>query len=397
MRAVSRVLLSVFLYALAGPVLARFNGTELTLVGIARAEAHANVSQVRDASRILAGLRVEPRSPYANIQEMPAWMEHEKFFNERWEKISNDRLLKMSTWSKEEIEPNIDPFATVLYFFGGPDLVNVATLFPKAQNYVLCGLEPIGKVPGLESLKSPSLTASLMNLRDSLKDNFDSSFFITREMMSDLHRSELSGVLPIFYFFAARVGAEILSVDYLVTDEQGELVSTNDASKAHGFKLAMNREMKTPQGQVYYYRQNAYYFRVDLSDKAHDKSKWLFDFVAQFDGPNAYLKAASYLMHSQEFSKVRTFLLEHSHSILQDDSGMPVKYFEGWKNTFYGNYIEPITDFSWCFQADLKKIYTEHPEQIKPLPFKTGYGTAKKSNLLFAIAPDKKTGQLVAN
>ena len=350
-------------------------------------------THLRDISLILAGMRVDPSSPYANIENRKEWLEHEKFFNERWDKLTADRLVKMQTWAQEEIEPNTDPFASVLYFFGGPDLVNVSTVYPKAQNYLLCGLEPLGKVPDLESLKSPALAASLMNLRDSLKDNFDSSFFITREMMSDLHRSELSGVLPIFYFFAARIGAEIVDLEYITTStsDSGTLMLVDDPSNAKGFKMSLNRQARTPQGQVYYYKQNAYYFRVDLSDKAYSQNKWFFDFAAQFDNANSYLKAASYLMHSSEFSKVRSFLLEHSHALLQDDSGIPLKFFEGWNKTFYGNYSAPITEFSWCLQPDLRKAFNDGVEKVKPLPFKTGYGKVTKSNLMFAIAPEKKS------
>ena len=69
------------------------------------------------------------------------------------------------------------------------------------------------------------------------------------------------------------------------------------------------------------------------------------------------LKAASYLMHSNNFSQVRDFLLTHSKVILQEDSGIPYRYFakDKWDIRLYGHYIGPINRFLKHGQLDLQK------------------------------------------
>ena len=64
------------------------------------------------------------------------------------------------------------------------------------------------------------------------------------------------------------------------------------------------------------------------------------DFELTFSkGPGVtLLKAASYLMHSDNFSQVRGYLLAHSKVILEDDSGIPYRFFSNnkWNVRFVG-------------------------------------------------------------
>ena len=52
------------------------------------------------------------------------------------------------------------------------------------------------------------------------------------------------------------------------------------------------------------------------------------------------MKSASYPLHGNRFVAVRNFLLEHSARILQDNSGIPVSYFENdkWHLRAFGRY-----------------------------------------------------------
>ena len=79
-------------------------------------------------------------------------------------------------------------------------------------------------------------------------------------------------------------------------------------------------------------RQTLYYFRTDLSNRGVQSSGFL-QFCAQFGIGDVFIKAASYLLHNAGFSTVRDFLLGHGASIVQDDTGIPVKYFQqaGWE------------------------------------------------------------------
>ncbi len=99
-----------------------------------------------------------------------------------------------------------------------------------------------------------------------------------------------------------------------------------------------------------------------------------------------FMKSASYAMFDPHFSEVSQFVLDQSRYILQEDSGIPFRYFDPsvWALQFYGAYRSPISIFKQDYQEDLAGRY-ESRKDIKPLPFGIGYhyqvGT---SNLLFA-------------
>jgi hypothetical protein len=103
----------------------------------------------------------------------------------------------------------------------------------------------------------------------------------------------------------------------------------------------------------------------------------------------AFAKAASYLMHGGNFTTVRDFLLTHTSTIVQDDSGIPLKAFptDRWIVLGYGTYNRPIDLFKDKYQPDLAALFQQ--SQRDPLPFSFGYTWKKnESSLLCGIALD---------
>ena len=94
-------------------------------------------------------------------------------------------------------------------------------------------------------------------------------------------------------------------------------------------------------------------------------------------------------MHRPTFSIIRDIILDESEFVLQDDSGIPVKYFDTdkWNLHFYGNFSAPISLFAERQQEDLKEIYLDKQKnKVKPLPFGIGYQYHKgTSNLMKAV------------
>ena len=91
-------------------------------------------------------------------------------------------------------------------------------------------------------------------------------------------------------------------------------------------------------------------------------------------------------MHNDSFSTVRNFLLEHSATISQDDSGVPVRFFDDAKWTLkpYGNYVGPISLFSGNYQGKLKDLFVK--AKAPRIDFGIGYRwRPSETNLLLAI------------
>ena len=277
----------------------------------------------------------------------------------------------------------------VFYMFSGPDFVSVNSLYPDASTYILCGLEPIGKIVPIESLSSEKVAASMQNLVASLSSIVRLSFFRTKDMEIDFQKGDITGILPVLYIFMARTGNQVLDTQYVALDENGQVVAEQaaqgDVAKAyvHGVKITFIKEGKSSSQQLFY-------FRANIVNSGLAKTPGFLKFLESFGKSVTYLKAASYLMYKGYFSTIRDFLLANSQSILGDDSGMPFKYLnnDNWALTLYGNYNAPIALFQDFFQPDLKKAY-ENKSKIKPLPFGTGYTYSRNSNLVYAVAKPK--------
>ena len=143
------------------------------------------------------------------------------------------------------------------------------------------------------------------------------SFFITKNMKVDLRQTQLQGTIPVLYVFLARAGCTIDSITPVALDRDGNFVADG---KGHtpGVKIVF----LSPAGD----QQTLYYFTSDLADWAIKANPGFGKFCEQQGQGVTLLKAASYLMHSDNFSIVRGFLLAHSKMILQDDSGIPLRF-----------------------------------------------------------------------
>jgi hypothetical protein len=92
-------------------------------------------------------------------------------------------------------------------------------------------------------------------------------------------------------------------------------------------------------------------------------------------------------MHKPYFNKVRRLVLRRSRYLLQDDSGIAMKYFQrgAWQFTHYGTYKRPINLFARHYQPELTAAYADTLHRPRPLPFGTGYNWRQTdSNLLLA-------------
>lgn len=125
-----------------------------------------------------------------------------------------------------------------------------------------------------------------------------------------------------------------------------------------------------------------YYFSTDLSDSGVGNSKFL-DFCQTLAPGDSLVKSASYLLHNRGFSKVRDFLLANSVVIAQDDTGVPLAYYEAqkWELQPFGQYVGPIPTFRGMYQKKYATLF----ENSRPIDFDIGYRwRPNQSNLLLA-------------
>jgi hypothetical protein len=339
-------------------------------------------STPNDAARILAGLAPAPNSPLAHVAEDAGWKRHAKFFDAAWDKLDKRQLTKVRAWQAKNM-PSAQ--AVMFYMFSGPDFLYADAFFPNAGTYVMSGLEPIGTVPEIADIPSPSLSGELRQLQTSMNSVMAYSFFITDNMRTQLRAGKINGTLPVLYVFLARSGKTIDEVSFVDLDQDGAVQPEGkvDAKLAtKGVRIAFSGA----DGR----KQTLYYFTTDISNAGLTKNGAFLKFCDKLGAGDSFLKSASYLMHSSGFSTIRDFLLDHSMAVLQDDSGIPVQYFKGedWELRPYGRYLGPISLFRGNYQAQLAKLFKAGKSPA--LDFGVGYRwRTNESNMLLAVKKPK--------
>ncbi len=328
----------------------------------------ALASGINDQARFLSGLRVSPGSPLAGLQGSPEYLDHARAYATTWRKFDARYFGAMRTFAAEQLAPRLGAPRPVYYLFGGPDFINVFAFFPDAPVYILGGLEPVGSLVPPEQLDAARIKAGLDNLRASTDVTLSFSHFITKDMKTELELTDFKGVLPILLSFLTLGGGEVLAVQPF-----------SPGNGIPGVEIQFRRNAAAAT-------QFLYYVQADVSNDGLKARPALLAWMQRFGPAVTYLKAASYLMHEPYFSRVREFLLTNSQAVLQDDSGIPLRFLAGWQITFFGAYTQPLDLFKKYFQPDLGQAYqTSNPV---PLAFGTGYKwKVGESNLMLAVKP----------
>jgi hypothetical protein len=326
-------------------------------------------SNATDAARYLAGLPVSEQSPLTRLTSDPRWIAHSNAMNAAFSKLDQVQLSSIRIWRAEFLAPATKFSRTCLYFFSGPDFLYADTFYPDCNTYVLVSLEPVESIPELQSIPPGILQNTLQDIEVSLNTLLKFGYFETQDLREYSQRSQLKGVLPIIFVFLARSGKEILNVDYNSLGKGG----------TRGVKIAFLDPATGAQKVLYY-------FSADLSDDELKRNSAVLRFCNSLGPTNSFLKADSYLLHQNGFSIARNYLLGVSASILQDDSGIPLRNFtpEKWTLRFFGTYTGPINLFKSFYQPDLRQYYaTSSP---KPLTFGFGYQYDRRdATLILAV------------
>jgi hypothetical protein len=335
----------------------------------------ADTVTANDTARFLAGMTPSADSPLMPLTKDPSWQRHAKFFDAAFSQLEERQLSKIRTWASANLAA---PKPTMFYMFSGPDFLYADAFYSKASTYVLSALEPPGSVPDLTRLPPGGVGAALYNVERSMGSILSFSFFITKQMKVDLRAGQLSGTLPILYVFLARSGKTIREVSPVALDDQGAayFAGENPGKNAtHGVRIVFAGS----DGQ----QKTLYYFSTDLSNPGVKVSGFL-KFCQTLAPGNSLIKSASYLLHSGSFATVREFLLAHSATIIQDDSGIPLADYNQrkWRFFPFGRYAGPIDKFPRMYQPDYAELF----RRAQPMDFGIGYRwRSHESNLLLAV------------
>jgi hypothetical protein len=328
-----------------------------------------------EVARFLAGMPVSENSPLAPLTREPAWQAHAAFFEGQFSKVNLRQLQKLQGWQETYLPESAQSIPVVFYMFSGPDFLYVDQFFPRAAVYVLCGKEALGPPP--DPLRIANLAGALGNLENAMKSSLNTTYFITKDMKADLHSQNLNGVLPILYTGIARADKSITNVMFGSVNAGGGF-QEGGRGGSPGVRI---RYTDNQSGNS----QTLYYFTTDISDGGIKASPGFLKFCQHLGTGASFLKSPSYLLFESGFGTIRNFILDHSNTIVQDDSGIPLAYFDPnkWNLRFFGVYLGPIEMFKQHYQPRLRELF----QQTNPPPLEFGFGyrwNYKEANLIVA-------------
>ena len=292
---------------------------------------------------------------------------------------------------------------TVVYPFGGGDLVSALLVYPQAREITTISLEHPGDPTRLAGLDKRHLRRALSDFRGAIRGlltNNDSA----SDNMIKLERGPIPGQLSFFITGLAVLGYEPVSLRYFKLDDAGQVVYLSDADIA---ALAHTRARKV-KGRWIDTDYSKAFDNMELTfRKKGDPSAPLIvhrHIVANLDNPHfrdsalahhleakgqvaALTKAASYLLWLHSFSAIRDYLLGHMVFMVSDSTGIPPYYARhaGFQQVTYGRFEGSYLDAAESTNEAFVKLWKR--QRRRRLHFRFGYPDSAGNVHLMITAP----------
>ncbi len=327
-------------------------------------------NQYKEIANFIAGIDLPDNSELIQLTKRKDYIQYKVHIEEDWNKffISNSKLSR--EWSDKFLPRK---YSSLLFYpFSGPDILHPLIFYPEGSDIIMFGLEPIGVIPDPITMNKDRVVRDLWALPSVLNFTLKHAFFVTLEMGKKVGINPYTGITGVMLFFLAKGGYDVLYVKKIWLNLNSDVVTLEPPVK----------EKNIPGVEIIFRRsgeenlKRARYFRLDISDGS-PKLPLLSAFIEKNNDYTTIIKSASYLMYiSKGFSKIRDLILNRSHSVLQDDSGMPLKSFDEniWNISYHGYYHKPILDFKMFYQKDLNDKLKKYSTGTIPFVYGYGYG-----------------------
>jgi len=286
-----------------------------------------------------------------------------------------------------EHEPKDLP-KTVVYPFGGGDLISLLVPFPDATDYTTVSLELAGDPRHLGELDAAKLRDSLRNWRVDIGPVINIGMNSSVNL-SDEQRNVLAAQLSSHLLGLVTGGYEVVGARYFTLDDQGAVHYVEQAQLDADTKTgkSMSGNWKSPafaqsfanvelqfrkigDPTVRTYRHVAWNL-----DNAHLKSQpGLLRYLDAKGKVAIVVKGAVYLLWTSDFAAMRDYILGHLAWMASDSTGVPPNYATpaGMTQEAYGRYDGAMLDHSLGKREDLamRKLW-ETP--AGPIAFRYGY------------------------
>lgn len=255
---------------------------------------------------------------------------------------------------------------TVVYPFGGGDLVTALATFPDATDFTTLSLEPAGDVRKVDRLSAREWEQVLAMTRATLGILFAKAYNTSktlRDVRSPLPEEMVDTLAALVLF-----GYEPVALRYFAIEPDGALRYLEP--DAHGVLDTSNMELAFRKtGDVAAPVKVLRHVAANLNDRHLRDDPRVLAYLAAQGQVAAMTKAAIHLLGSDDFSLLRGALLTHVSWMISDDTGFLPRHARpaGFVQEGHGVYRGPSRygTVKADDAAELKKLFTRDEK----LPF----------------------------
>lgn len=315
------------------------------------------------------------------------------------EKFREVYFVNGKKWLAEHVPAGIP--STVVYPFGGGDLLSALAVFPAATETTTVSLELAGDPRTVFELTPAKLDTELAKFRNEV------SWLIklgsnTSVNLSAQQRGALPGQVTSFLLALAIGGYEPVAMRFFKIDEKGTIhyydkaAIDADTKNAKSLSTQWNKpvfpesfrnvelKFKKPGGAVQVHRHVAW----NLGDKELAKDPGLLRHLEAKGKVTMIVKGASYLLWLDDFATMRKYLLDHLAFMLSDSTGLPPMYAKpaGMVQEAWGKYVKPGLPHAVGLKQDhdMRALWKT---SVGPAPFRFGYIDSNNNNHLLITKP----------
>lgn len=326
-------------------------------------------------------------SPLPENMDAKVVGEHCKELHRRFDKYRETWVHEASPFI-QSLKPAGLP-TTVVYPFGGGDLISAITTYPEATEITTMSLEHAGDPRRIKAITTEQLKSSLQLIRSTSAGLLTANDSKTENLMKG-QRGEIPGQLSFFLIALAVHGYEPISLKYVKTNPDGSLryltAPELESLEKNEAKL-LNRVWVAPDfseafdnleliavkkgGDPTKDRLVHRHFAQNLDDAHFGKDEGMKGYLKARTPIVAMTKAASYLLWRDNFSTIRNYLLENMRFMVSDSTGIPPKFATpaGFTQEAYGKFNESFLGANAEYNSAFRALWKD----AKPLNFRYGY------------------------
>jgi hypothetical protein len=331
---------------------------------------------------------------------------HCKYITEHVAEFKKTYFEKGRAWFDAVVPKDVPK--TVVYPFGGGDLLSALVAFPDATEITTISLERAGDPRRIGKLTPNQLENSLGALRAEI-GGLISVGSNTSENLSAQQRNDLPGQISSFLIGLVAGGYEPVSMRFFTLDDTGAIhyleqadIDAADAEAAKHKTKALKGDWQSPNFseaftnvEIQYHRRGESTIRVhrhigwNLGDDYMGKHPELVRHLAAKGKVTMLVKGASYLLWSPNFGVIRGYMLDHLAWMLSDSTGIPPRFAKqaGMVQETYGYYHGAFLEGPQESGHDKDFIEMWRRQPHRKLDFRFGYVDKDKQAHLVVTRP----------